>query len=522
MAAQPNKLNDFDFKALNPFYQVNGIYPKGISFLLLGVWLFLINPLFCQVKPDTLPPLPSKFSVKSLQGIEKELNETYKKLDKKQEGAIKEIVNQQRNIVNKIKNTDSAFALHLFQKWESDIEQLNHASGPYIARLDTLTSFLKYIGNGQVELKQIESLDKLIIKIKDKVAIGNGFQNAVTQQQQLIEEWIGNHRLFYEGFLSQLKVYKLELIGYKQKVEDMKASLNEPAKIERAVIDGLQKIPAFNRFLEKNSQLAAILGRNGNGGSSMQGGGIPIPGMQSRQTVLQQLQQRFGNNAQGAGTVPQVMQQRVEVAMQSIGNIQQGIEKIENSIEGASIGNQSITPQEKEKASFKAMPGRKKLKFGYNLQTGGGANYFPAINDIGLKAGFQLIPRFEAGIGLAYKLGLGESWQKIKLSHEGLALRTFVDWRITPAGDAFLKGFWLTAGYERNYWDNVVVPVSVAGNSTSAPNTISQWTHTGVAGVTKKIAKGKKELQFQLLWQFAVNNSPEPITPILFRWGKSF
>ncbi len=493
----------------------------GCKLLLLIVIVSLNNTVVCQPISDTIPNF--RISPQKLDKLEKKFNATHSKLLSIQHAALQNLEKQQQEITKAIGKLDSGFALHLQQQWEDHIAQLSQSKGPYIPRLDTLTSLLKYIGQNQGDLPKVAKLEDLIGDMSGKLAECNVLQNAAVQQRQLITQWMGNIGNLDAGLLKKIKDYNLQLVGYKQQIEEWKATLNEPAKLERAVLDGLQKIPAFSRFLEQNSQLAAILGGTGGGGSGQEGVGIPIPGMQSRQTLLQQLQQRFGSNAQSSGTVPQVMQQSVDEAIQRLGSLDLGMEKLEGLFEGGgAIGNQNITPQEKEKAAFKAVPGRKKLNFGYNIQSGGGVNYFPAINDIGLKAGYQLNPRFEAGIGLAYKLGLGESWQKIKLSHEGLALRTFVDWRITPAGDSFLKGFWLTAGYERNYWDNAEVPISPTPNSTTTINSLSQWTHSGVAGVTKKIAKGKKELQFQLLWQFAVSNSPEPITPILFRWGKSF
>jgi hypothetical protein len=523
MADNPNRLKDFNKRLLKFSKPQKGYRCRALNIKFLVVWLILFNPLFGQLIPDTLEIIPSAIALKRLQGIEKELNETFYKLNKSQKDAVNGIVNHQHNIVSKIKNIDSGFALHLIQKWESDFGQLNPSSGPYIARLDTLTGLLKYIAKTHVESKQIETLQNLIGTIKNKISSANGIQNAVTQQQQLIEEWIGNYRIINEGFLKQFKAYQLEVLGYRQKFEKLKTSLNEPAKIERALIDGMHKIPAFNQFLEQNSELATLLGRGRGSSAGLSGSGLPIPGMQSRLSIIQQIQQRFMGDAQNAaGTMPQIIQERIGEAMNSLGEMQQLLDLPDGLVKSGAIGNQNLTPHDKELAAFKSLTAKQKLKIGYNVQSGGGANYFPAINDIGLRASYLLAPRFEAGLTAAYKLGLGDSWQKINLSHEGAAIRAHVDWRIAPAGGKSFKGIWVTGGYEVNYWNGSETQLSANPGSNNAPIDLPERTQTGVVGLSKRIAKGKRELQFQVLWQFAFDHNVGPASPFLFRWGKTF
>ncbi len=465
----------------------------------------------------TIAIVPGKF-----EKLEKNLRNTQAKLAKQQNAAMKAVEKQQQDMLEVISKADSGFALQLRQQWEEHMAQIVHAKTPYVARLDTLTTLLKFISHHKGKIPQIGPLEDVLGDMKEKLAVCNALQNAAVQQRQLIGQWLQGRSGLDVGLAKQLKAYSLQLSVYKQQLEAWKTTLNDPVKLEQAMLAGLQKLPGFSKFLEQNNQLAAILGRGGLG-SNPAGAGIPVPGMQSRQNLLQQLQQRFGNNATGTGSgVPQIIQQNLEDAMRSLSSLQQGIQQLEGYLGRGAIGNQNLTPQEKESAALKALPVHKRIRIGYNIQSGGGPNYFPAINDIGLKAGFQLHPRFEAGIGGAYKLGLGDSWRKIKISHEGVAIRSYADWRITPAGDKFLKGFWVTAGYEWNNFTRLAVSNSDTNNTASLPTGPVLWTNAGLLGVTKKIAKGKKEMHFQILWQFSTGNGPNASAPFLFRWGKSF
>jgi hypothetical protein len=129
MADDPNRLKAFNKRLLKFSNTEKGNRCKALNIKFLVSWLFLFNPLFGQLIPDSLQNMPSTLPLKKLQGIEKELNETFNKLNKSQKDAVDGIVNHQHNIVSKIKNIDSGFALHLIQKWETDFGQLNPSSG---------------------------------------------------------------------------------------------------------------------------------------------------------------------------------------------------------------------------------------------------------------------------------------------------------------------------------------------------------------------------------------------------------
>ena len=86
----------------------------------------------------------------------------------------------------------------------------------------------------------------------------------------------------------------------------------------------------------------------------------------------------------------------------------------------------------------------KRLEYGTNIQSQKASYFFPTTSDFGLSVGYKLNDKSIIGIGASYKLGLGKGWNDIKLSSEGIGLRSFIDWKVKGS-------FWISGGYEQNY-----------------------------------------------------------------------
>jgi hypothetical protein len=159
--------------------------------------------------------------------------------------------------------------------------------------------------------------------------------------------------------------------------------------------------------------------------------------------------------------------------------------------EGAGELQQTLSPAQQEKAGLKSKSFKERLEIGWNLQSATRIQNFGAIRDVGLSIGYKLNPRSVAGVGIAYKFALGESWQKLKWTHEGVGFRSFIDWRVAAAGSKLLQGIWLTGGFEMNYWSRI--PQGVQFRNLA-------WERSGLVGVTKKLSFFKKEGKVQILY----------------------
>ncbi|MDB5223397.1 MAG: hypothetical protein JWN83_2064, partial [Chitinophagaceae bacterium] len=133
---------------------------------------------------------------------------------------------------------------------------------------------------------------------------------------------------------------------------------------------------------------------------------------------------------------------------------------------------------------------------------------FPATTDIGLSVGYKLNDKSTLGIGASYKVGLGKGWNNIRISSEGIGLRSFVDYKIK-------NSFFLSGGYEQNY--------KSAFNSVEQLKNYNAWQTSGLIGVSKKYKISKKfKGNMQLLWDFLSYNQIPRTQPIVYRLGYNF
>jgi hypothetical protein len=152
----------------------------------------------------------------------------------------------------------------------------------------------------------------------------------------------------------------------------------------------------------------------------------------------------------------------------------------------------------------------KRLELETNIQTQRSSNFFPTISDLGLSAGYKLNDKSIIGLGASFKLGLGNGWQHIKFSGQGVGLRSFIDWKI--------KGnFWVSGGYEMNY--------RTAFSNYYQLRDFSAWHWSGLIGISKSIpvkSKFFKKSKLQLLWDFMSYQQMPRTQPVIFRINYNF
>ena len=150
------------------------------------------------------------------------------------------------------------------------------------------------------------------------------------------------------------------------------------------------------------------------------------------------------------------------------------------------------------------------MELGTNFQNQSGDRWLPAASDFGLSMGYKLNDRSTIGVGASYRMGWGRDIRHIKISHQGVGARTFIDWK--------LKGsFWLTGGYEMNYRSEF--------RNIEVLNKLSAWQTSGLIGLSKMVSlktKLFKKTKAQLLWDFlSYSQRPQPQS-LIFRIGYNF
>jgi hypothetical protein len=457
-------------------------------------------------------------SPRQLKNIEKAVGKQLRGLSKEEAKATGKLQQAHTKLLQTLTIVDSAFAGDVTALYQDRLLQMHAKKGSYLARIDSIRNMIAFLQEGQMDealRERLDALGDMAGEVKEKLAIANSWQNLADEQLRHVQDWLATPLQEINGLVEPLKHYQQQLHTYKQQLQAWKDIWQQPGRAEQLALQALNKVPGFQEFIKQHALLGALGGGGNNGAPA-----APVAGVQSRQGVMQELMDRFSQgDANGTQTMmPQKVQEQLGDAMGQLQDLKQQVEGIGSQVENGAMGNKALSLAEQERADLKALPFAKRLQLKYNLQTGGGLRQFPAINDVGWQVGYLLAPRLETGIGGAYKFALGESLRKLEWSSQGLALRSYFDWRVTPANGKLFKGFWLTAAFEMNYWNTHAMPDTALGIQ---PRSIG-WTEAGLAGITKKIGNGKKEMQVQLLWQFVQDRQVQSASPFLFRWGRSF
>ncbi|WP_315821510.1 hypothetical protein [Paraflavitalea speifideaquila] len=115
---------------------------------------------------------------------------------------------------------------------------------------------------------------------------------------------------------------------------------------------------------------------------------------------------------------------------------------------------------------------------GANLQSVRANLFFPTTSDLGLSVGYQLNDNSVVGIGASYKVGWGKNINHIRITSEGMGVRSYLDMRLK-------KSFYASGGFEYNY--QPATPAS----TTDGPDT-HLWKQSGLLGISKVISLRSK------------------------------
>ncbi len=273
--------------------------------------------------------------------------------------------------------------------------------------------------------------------------------------------------------------------------------LKDPKQIEQKALGILNKLPAFQKFMKENSQLASLFRLPGSlspGG----GQGTALTGLQTRSSVQGLIQQRIaadGTNAQAQ------IQANLAAAHAELN-------KLKDKLNAFGGGSNDVEMPE----GFRVNPEKtksflKRLEYSTDLQFSKTNNLLPSTADIGLGIGYKLDDKKIIGIGMNYKMGMG-SIQHISITHQGLGFRSYVDWKIK-------KQFYASGGYEMNY--------NAAFKNIEQLKNYNAWQRSGLIGVSKKYKISKKvKGEMKLLYDFLANAHIPVSQPVVFRLGYKF
>jgi hypothetical protein len=427
------------------------------------------------------------------------------KLERQSTKAVKRLQKQEARIKAKMARTDSLKAAEIFGHAEQSYEELQkriaNASGrQYIPSLDTLSVSLRFLEQNSSAINGERD------KIKQALAKVNGLEGQF-QRAEEIKKFLKERRQYLKerlsqlGFAKQLKRLNKQAYYYSEQLNEYKALLKDHKKAERKAVELLSKTKLFKDFFRKNSMLASLFRMPGDPNDPATQANLA--GLQTRAQVNNLIQQQVGN----APAAQAQFRQNIQEAQSRMNKLK---EEILRKGSGSGSSSDAEMPEGFKPNNQKTKSFLKRLEYGTNIQTQKATNFFPVTSDIGLSVGYKLNDKSIIGIGGSYKMGMGRGWNHLRLSNEGIGIRSFIDWKIKGS-------FWISGGYEQNY--------KTAFSDFSQLNDYSAWQQSGLIGLSKVVSlktKFFKKTKLQLLWDFLSYEQVPKTQPVVFRIGYNF
>jgi hypothetical protein len=477
-----------------------------IRTILLIAWLLSATIPYAQSSQQfpeqRITSLPGKY----LANISAKAGLLEQQLDKQSVKALAHMQKKEDRMRRKLFKIDSVKALELFsgsqQQYERLSQKIEKAGSVkfYTSSIDTLTTSLQFLKQNPELLSNIKQAKEKLGTAIQKV---NGM-DAQFQKAEAIKKFFKERQAFLKqqlqqaGLIKELKKWNKEAYYYSQQLNDYKTLLKDHKKAEKKAMEVLGKTKLFGDFLRKNSQLASLFNLPGNPADATSQ--LNFAGLQTRTQVNAILQQQL---AAGGQSAQQQFSQNLQQAQDQLNSWKNKL------TQSGSSGSDDIMPEGFKPNNQKTKSFLQRLELGSSFQSQKANGYFPATTDMGLSIGYKLTDKNIMGIGASYKMGLGESIRHINITHQGIGLRSFIDWKIKGS-------FWMSGGYEMNYRN--------AFNRIDVLKDLDAWQQSGLIGLSKVISLKTKffsKTKLQFLWDFMSYQQLPRTQPILFRVGYS-
>lgn len=395
--------------------------------------------------------------------------------------------------------------------------------------IDSLKGIQRFISNQSSKLGAANSLagqagvhlpytDELS-SLQQRLNAQQGLDQLMQQRSKALESLAG------AAHISGIEGIQKDLYYAQSKMKAWKELADDPDAAEEKAMEYLQGTEGFHEYLNQNSNAFGGLGNDASEAD------LQRLGYQTKSQVNGMLQQKLGSSL---GSVQQQMSRQVQQYSEQLNGITGKVNEAKNSLNEArqTLGEAKQTASQLkhiDKPGFRKNPERGKpfwqrLEVQYNFQTSRATpdGLRPAMLDLGASVAFKHTPRLSYGIGLALSTGLGQSWQNIRFTYEGITARAFLDYKM-------IYGFSLQAGYERSLrpQNRAYLPEQQNGNPTSATgnsiNAISEafggQQQTAYIGIMKRYRIGSKWsgtflVGYNFLWQ-----QEDMRSPFLLRFG---
>jgi hypothetical protein len=470
--------------------------------------------LYCvlsKAQAETAPIQPAVGDVRDLSRLESEYHRLSGSVQKGSLHLLASLQQKEERLRRQLTSKDEAAAASLFAGSTAAYRQLEaqvnavrsglplHPLKDYLPGVDSIQTAMRFLRGYQLPAGMPASLqntqDKLLA-LQNQLQQANNIAAFIQQRQQQLQQQLQAFHL-----ADKLMAYKKEAYYYKARVEQYKALLHDPDRLATWVLSLVRNLPAFQKFFLNNSYLSTLFRLPG---SSTEATGQPIPGLQTRDQVDAGIAERLGPGANLATAVT-TCDRSANPAAGGMQDARVQMNTWKGQLAGAG-GNSNAAM-----ADFRPNPQHNKsffqrIQLGFDMQTQSSTNWVPALSTLGLSAGYRLNAHSIVGVGTAFKLGLGQPFNHIAFSSQGVSFRSFLDWK--------LKGnLWIAGGYEANYLN--------ALEHFSQLRALAAWQSSALIGLMKTYKADRRTGNVQLFFDAFYRLHIPQSQPVLFRVGYS-
>jgi hypothetical protein len=479
------------------------------------LFIVLANTTSAQQDSLQLPVVPSlpqvdipdvsTVPVKYLKSIDDKMDTYQNRITKKTLKTLTKLSKLETKLKRAMDKADPALSQKLFASSKVSFQQLlqqyqkgeaivSKQRATYDGYRDKLTTQLNYLDEQKESFEK--SISGKITEVNAKMADINKQADEVNMLDELIQK---RKKELLEASLKVLSKNKYvakinkETWYYRETLKNYKDIFSTPGKAENTAKTVLNKIPAFKEFARKNSMIASLFKT-----SDIEGSVASLAGLQTRAQVNSLINSQI---AAGGPNAKQLFQQNMQEAQKQLNVLKSKLNKQESS---GFTDMPDFKPNTQKTKTF-----AQRLEYGFNLQFGKLNKWMPNSSDVAMTIGYKLNDKSIVGLGASYKIGIG-SIQNIRITHEGLGIRSYIDWKLK-------KQFFLSGGFEMNH--------NAGFKNVNELKSLNKWQQSGLLGITRKIpikTKFSKSTKVQLLYDILHKQHTPATQPVLFRVGYNF
>jgi len=246
----------------------------GMKHLYLAI-LFCIGSQFISnaysQKLDSVLQTIQQFPEKYLSTVDNKISSIDDKLTKQTEKYLQKLQRAEDKIkkhLQKIDSSASAVFTNAQQKYTQLTEKIKSKTaivskitgGQYNSYLDSLGTSLKFLQqfNGLTN-KVKEPLNKLQ-ELQSKLLQTEKIKEFIAQRKDQIKQLLSKYTKLPNSLRKEYAKLSKTAYYYSAQIKEYKEMLKDPKKIEQKALGLLNKLPAFQKFMKENSQLASLFG----------------------------------------------------------------------------------------------------------------------------------------------------------------------------------------------------------------------------------------------------------------------